>query len=66
MDPEGARLLAYFLILYKPTVSLAYRLCINIHHYGPPREFSTPPQGGYNLPPQLSYNTSRDSSPDTP
>jgi len=28
MDPEGARLLTYFSIC---------RLCINIHHYAPPR-----------------------------
>jgi len=29
MDPEGAPLM--------PTVSPACRLCINVHHYDPPR-----------------------------
>jgi len=35
MDPEGARLFTYSTIM--STVSPAYRLCINIHQYGPPR-----------------------------
>jgi len=33
MDQEGACLLTYSAI---PTVSPAYRLCINIHYYAPP------------------------------
>jgi len=36
MDPEGARLLTY-LLYYVTTISPACRLCINIHHYAPPR-----------------------------
>jgi len=35
MDPEGARLLTYSTIM--PALSPACRLCINIHHYAPPR-----------------------------
>jgi len=34
MDSEGACLLPYSTM---PTVSPACRLCINIHHYAPPR-----------------------------
>jgi len=34
MDPEGARLLTYSRLLY--AYSKPY-LCINIHHYAPPR-----------------------------
>jgi len=33
-DAEGARLLTHSIM---PTVSPACRLCINIHHYAPPR-----------------------------
>jgi len=35
MDSEGARLLTYSTVM--PTVIPACRLCINIHHYAPPR-----------------------------